>query len=162
MKTTNANQPRILKLITACILLSFSFSFSVVTCHAQQDINNGKSTLLTKVKTKSNMLLNPFTRISVDASNSFFENDIVLESWMTDLSYWNRLNEFPITDADLEFENWMTDITKWYDKEISLLNENLKLEEWMIDYKKWGINKTENIEEPDLELENWMTNLKEW
>lgn len=91
--------------------------------------------------------------------NSTEEENLAIESWMTDDSLWvsnacfTNLDDFTIED-DLQIEPWMTNDALWEVKSnVTTVTIN------GIQYKAFRIKNT--IEEP-LQIEAWMTNDRLW
>lgn len=81
-----------------------------------------------------------------------FEEELIIEDWMTDNAYWN-----------IPFE--MENITIESDAEVE--TNNLTIEDWMTDNEYWLMDETdtmlldENIDD-ELKICDWMTDRKLW
>ena len=84
---------------------------------------------------------------------AFYEEEILLEEWMTDLEFWARSMDSSAVD---EFKSSKV---KTPEAEEEIIEQDLEIEEWMLNFN-W-INK-ELFEEEELKFENWMVYPKNW
>lgn len=84
---------------------------------------------------------------------AFYEEEILLEEWMTDLDYWAK----SMDSASIANKKSMKSETS--KEEAEILDESLEIEEWMLNYN-W-IEK-ENFDEEELKLEDWMNSPRNW
>jgi hypothetical protein len=84
---------------------------------------------------------------------AFYEDDILLEEWMTDLDYWAKSMDSSSIEKGKSAKPMIPG------EETEIIEESLEIEEWMLDYN-W-IEK-EDFEEEELKLEDWMQNPENW
>ncbi len=94
---------------------------------------------------------------SVKNTKAFYEEEIVLEKWMTDLDFWAESLDSSAVKKETEKAE-KTNVKFKAEAEV-IIEENLELEDWMLNYE-WIDN--ENFEEEELQFEDWMKYPKNW
>jgi len=151
MKTQFVNIKKLLKgfiLVSATLFLSQGLQ-------AQKSIKSYEFKELTTNLFKSSDEILAAMK-SVKFKKAFYEEEIVLEQWMTDLNYWAKnLDSSAVIGDNKE----PVKINVESELETEVLEESLELEDWMLNYE-W-IEK-ENIMEEELKFEDWMQSPKKW
>lgn len=151
MKTQLLKTQNIIKgllLVTSAILLSHG-------------VQAQKSIMTYEIKERTANLFKSSDEIlaamkSVKVKKAFYEEEIVLEQWMTNLSYWAKnLDSSTVEKNTKELESIKTE----FEVETEVIEESLELEDWMLNFD-W-IEK-ENFKEEELKFEEWMQYPKNW
>jgi hypothetical protein len=99
----------------------------------------------------------PINSKTTDETAFVSENELGLENWMVDTSFWK--NE---ESEELHLENWMTDTEMWEtDIETKSNEQTLHVESWMLDTTYWNNTIKEEVEQ-ELDIENWMVDTDLW
>lgn len=110
--------------------------------------------------------------LSVASSSTYYEAEILVEQWMTDIDSWALVSSNTVLYAETEMaiESWMLNTDEWLvlsDVSPYLTNniteEPLQIENWMLNLDSWSITFNDvNFFEPQLTLESWMLNSSSW
>ncbi len=93
------------------------------------------------------------------------ESELIVESWMTDNSFWYGLVENEKAEPAMRIESWMNSSSYWGESNIAEEIETLPalaIENWMADNTYWN-GRPENEEaEPAIVIESWMMSSAYW
>lgn len=149
-----------------CGLALISLTVNAQSLWAQFSDYNGYGTM--NETTTSNEVLYASNTTAPAESNSStaafaleteLEEELELENWMTNSSYFTTANNFTEAETEeaLRVESWMINSVYFgYTSEAVEMERPLEIEPWMIEGEYFNTLEVSDIEEPALRVESWM------